>query len=105
MKLLILLIALYYGFKLTTFIIKKLIVNYKLKKVTKMYHYIEYEIYGKKFTTRENGALNNTLGTALLCYIEQSKGKILYHYYGTIDQVDNYIDYNFEANRNNIKDF
>lgn len=51
------------------------------------FHYVEYSYFGNKFTTWQEGPLNDLLGSGLINEVTERGGKILYHHSGCKEQV------------------
>lgn len=54
--------------------------RYLMRRKHKVYHYIEYELFGDLYSTRDNGAINEFIADALLSRLEQLGGEVVYHY-------------------------
>lgn len=64
-----------------------------MRRKHKVFHYIEYELFGDFYTTRENGALNEFVADAVLARLEKLGGEVLYHYTRqSLDLVQDEID-------------
>lgn len=62
-----------------------------------MFHYIEYNLHGDSYTTRENGALSEFIADGVLWQIENQGGKVTYHYKRqSLDAVQAEIDSRYD---------
>lgn len=68
-----------------------------MRRKHKVFHYIEYNLYGDDYTTRENGALNEFIADAVLWQIEQAGGAVTFHFKRmNLDNVQSVIDQRYE---------
>lgn len=85
------------GIGLALYIAPPIIRRWRIRRKHNVFHYIEYNLYGDHYTTRENGALSEFIAEGVLWQIEVNGGAVTYHYKRqSLDAVQAEIDTRYD---------